>query len=310
MWRVLAPTGRLSIFPRLDTTGYDHVNRICYESCGDCFQRHGQHRWQSSYEMYVIEHGRVVHPQLHAAAAPAYGLMLAKVREAADCPECELCDACDATRTASGCRCARTATSTYATAILTLNAHEFTGGYFVISRDRDAAAARGGGGGGLMGEAAARQLHLPLASGDLLVRPQRAARRQRDLRLMSLIGWYKDRGLCASDANPGRGAAEARRGYMFLLSNQARRHGDEAAAQLGRGARPTRGTRRMILRAMGLFRSSSRAEPPRPAARHGRERRGRARRDGAAGWALDKGAGGAADPVAARGGDERRRWGM
>ena len=251
-----------------------------------------------SYEKYVIEHGRVVHPAIHDLLQPILGSVVDKVREAIGCPTCELCDVL-VRRYVHGERRGvgiHRDINAYVTSILTLNAEDFTGGYYVVSHDRTPS------GGSLMGLAAARQLHLALKSGDLLIHGYNVLHgvNVTSGARYSVIGWFKDRaGLCASDANPwvhelaDTGDADA----MNQLMQKAIKDGDVSTAQRWAERAAAAGhTGAMTFRAMGLFRSKlpeDRAEAARlvEAASHA------GRRDAMAlyAWALDSGACGRVD---------------
>ena len=128
---------------------------------GSVQTRRGLHRRHPSYEVYVLEHG-ASSAQLNTAAPSTASWRRCARPPTAPSASCATCW-CGAT---SGERrsCVPTATSTPTRPRSSRSARTSSAAYFVVSHDRGGKAARGGGGGGLMGEAATRQLHLPLGS--------------------------------------------------------------------------------------------------------------------------------------------------
>ena len=268
-----------------------------------------------SFERYVVQRGKVVDRRAFAAFAPMQPSIVATVRSTMDCPRCELCDVLmrryrPGERRGVGIH---RDINAYATAILTLNADHFRGGYFVADAIQDRALDGRGDNGGdgermqgeavLLGEGALRKLHLLLDSGDLLVHGhnvQHGVNVSRGVRV-SLVAWFKDRpGICAKDENPwvrelaNAGDADA----AFHEMQYAQRQGDAAEArrwmELAAG-REHGGA--MVALALALYRERN----ARSAAAAGRwvEKSARlGRRDGMAllAWALDNGAGVTRDP--------------
>ena len=159
----------------------------------------------------------------------------------------------------------------------------------------------------MVGQAAARQLHLPLGSGDLLVHDHNVLHgvNVTSGTRYSLVGWYKDRpGLCASDDNPWvlemaeAGDAEA----MYNVMQRAQATGDQGKAdKWGKRAANAGHAGAMTAIAAGLFRTNQ-EDDRKEATRLLAKASELGRRDAMAfyAWALDRGAGlPHADPEAA-----------
>ncbi len=155
---------------------------------------------QPTFERHVLKYGKVQEKDVHAAFLPLWDDFVGHVRTSLNCSTCELCNVL-ARRYLPGERRAvpeHRDINAFATAVLTLNADEFSGGYYVCSYD-------GGRRGGQGSQTIGRHLHLPLRTGDVLVHSAdvmhgvNVTRGER----YSLVGWFKDRpGLCESDDNP------------------------------------------------------------------------------------------------------------
>eukprot|EP00936_MAST-01D_sp_MAST-1D-sp1_P001218 g1218.t1 len=268
-----------------------------------------------SFEHYVMQRGEVVDAPRFAAFAPMQPSIVATVRSTMNCPQCELCDVLmrryrPGERRGVGIH---RDINAYATAILTLNADQFRGGYFVADaiQDRDLGSSSDGysdhehmeNEAVLLGEGALRRLHLLLDSGDLLVHGhnvQHGVNVTRGVRI-SLVAWFKDRsGICAKDEHPwvqelaNAGDADA----AFHEMQYAQRRGDAAEAQrwMKLAAERNHGGA-MVALALALYRERNARSAA--SAGHWVERSARrGRRDGMAlfAWALDKGAGVQRDP--------------
>jgi len=248
---------------------------------------------EPTFERYVLERGEVAAPRLHAAFAPLRAPLVAFVRRVMGCPRCELCDVLLRRYRPHERRSVpvHRDVNAYATAILTLNAEAFAGGYFIADRADSNTKANAA------ATAAARAFHLPLDSGDVLVHDHdvlhgvnvTAGER------FSVVGWFKDRpGHCASDSNPWvrelaeGGDAEA----ANTLGDYAMQTGDKAEAAKWFGVAAARGhPAAMVFMGQGVFRERGGAQ--REAAGFLLQAAELGRRDGMAmlAWALDNGAG-------------------
>ena len=139
-----------------------------------------------TWERYVIKRGRVLDRRLALLSEPATAPLTALVRRVMTCPDCQLCDVLIRRYLPSERRTVprHYDSRAYATAVLTLNAAEFRGGYFVW---------RG------------RAVHLLAESGDVIVHGfnlKHGVSVTHGARY-ALIAWFKPRpGLCFSDGNP------------------------------------------------------------------------------------------------------------
>ena len=277
-----------------------------------------------TFERYLVEHGEIVHTGLHDAFVrdALRDRLVEHVRKALGCASCELCDVLVRRYLPNERRVVppHSDVNAFATAILTLNAEDFVGGYYMLSHDRaspyDASddhgddAAESGDDAHRLGRSGAMPRFLPLDSGSLLVHDHRVHHGVNVTRgeRYALIGWFKDRpGLCASDDNPwiSENAAAGDGEAMELLAKHAEQLGDAARAlEWSHKAAAAGHAGAMIRLAMHLFRSREpveRAEATRLTAEASRL----GRRDAMAvyAWALDKGVGlSQADPV------EALRW--
>jgi len=245
---------------------------------------------QPSFERYVLERGEIATPRLHAAFAPLREPLVSFVRRVMGCPGCELCDVLLRRYRPHERRAVRVHrdVNAYATAILTLNAEAFSGGYFITDRADYYAQA-------------ARSYHLLLDSGDVLVHDHNV---QHGVNVTagerySVVGWFKDRpGHCASDANPWvRELAEAGDAEAAnTLGDQAMQTGDEAEGAKWKAIAAERGhPAAMAFMGQGVFREKGEAR--RAAASYLLQAAELGRRDAMAllAWALDNGAGFAHD---------------
>ena len=168
-----------------------------------------------THEVYIIKRGAKLHPELFRAARSIVPMITELVRVSMNCPDCDLCDVLirrylpGERRGVPGHYDSRA----FATAVVTLNAAAFRGGYYVVHGGDSKAS------------------HLLCDGGDVLIHGYNL---MHGVRVTSgaryaLVAWFKPRrGLRFSDANPwleelARGGdAEARRQLAAGLKTVAR----------------------------------------------------------------------------------------
>ena len=149
---------------------------------------------QKTYDLYIVKRGGVQHRRLHELTRSVVDMLIPLVQRAMRCPRCDLCDVFIRRYSPTERRGVRQHydSRAYATAIVTLNANAFRGGYFVVGRDgsRDAAAA---------------PMHLLCDGGDVVVHGFNLLHGVHVTggERFSLIAWFKrEPGLRFSDGRP------------------------------------------------------------------------------------------------------------
>ena len=155
-----------------------------------------------TFEVHAFRRGQTAEPKLHAAILPFWDALHSFVRDALQCPGCEACSVLARRYLPSERRDVppHMDVNAFATAVLTLNAHECRGGYYVETHEGEGVVESGPN-----HASVGRQLHLPLQTGDVLLHGNsiRHGVNVTQGERYSLVFWFKDRpGLCATDENP------------------------------------------------------------------------------------------------------------
>ena len=251
-----------------------------------------------SFEIHALQRGEVANVMLYDAFEPLRAPLVTFVRRVMGCPACELCDVLVRRYRPSERRGVpvHRDVNAYATAILTLNAEEFTGGYFITDRFEQAKSDSG---------VRTKHYYLPVGSGDVFVHNHdvlHGVNVTSGVRV-SVVGWFKDRpGYCASDGNPWvhelAEAGDAKsmntlaETFMHLGEKEKGLKWHSNAAEAGHPAS-------MVFMGQGVFKE--RGAKQRKAADFLLQAAKAGRRDGMAmlAWALDNGAGIERDGAAA-----------